>query len=69
MKVTNALRQSIITKTVLFAHLPNPVKLRVGAIVNDRFVGIYRTVWLEDAGHVPAELKIECHPLNMFYIN
>ena len=39
-------------------------KLTAGAIPNDRFVSIYRTVWLEDTTHVPAELIIERHPLN-----
>lgn len=31
----------------------------------DRFIGVYRTVWLEDNDrHVPAELIIERHPDN-----
>lgn len=39
-------------------------KLIEGSIDNDKFVGSYRTVWLEDTTHVPAELIIAPHPAN-----
>lgn len=40
-------------------------KLITAGNQNDRFVGTYRTVWLEDNNtHIPAELLIERHPAN-----
>lgn len=39
-------------------------KLTTPPITNDIFIGTYRTVWIEDNGHVESELTIRRHPRN-----